>query len=201
MSSLFDPEKFNTMSFNQQSDIVDATIDIPSGNGVWGYQKKGYERPELLAPPQEASGGFLYLPGNVDPTLITNIVDLSRMLKQSKSYAIQVIDAPEGMESELGYMRKIVVASHFALRHMYNVVSEANYDKLPNQDINADELVNLFVADEQRKYGTHFGSLGLAGKFGGDGNYAQEDLGFGLAIENDYYGVISVWSRGWLCTK
>jgi hypothetical protein len=81
------------------------------------------------------------------------------------------------------------------------VITETDYDKMSHQPLDVSELVQKFVEDERKKYGTMFGNPKLAGKFGGDGHYTQEELGFGFAIENSYHKVISIWSRGWLCTK
>jgi hypothetical protein len=98
------------------------------------------------------------------------------------------------MEADLGYLRKLVIADRFALRFLYNSLSEAEYNSLPEQPLDVAELVKAFVADELVKYGTSFTSPDLDGKFGGDGDFAREKLSFGFAIENSHYKVISVWS-------
>lgn len=184
---------------------VDPTIDMPNGMSVYGFQKKGYGRPELLAPQQEDTGGFVFLDSRTPEAAIDALIGIAYMAsnehaKQTK-FGLQVLDAPEGMEAQLGYMRKIVIADRFALRHLYGSISESEYNNFPDQPCDVAEAVKAFMQDERGKYGTMFGNAALAGKFGGDGHYAQEALGFGFAIENSYYKVISVWSRGWLCTK
>lgn len=205
MASSFETFGIREMRFRQLDGVVDPTTDLPNGNGVYGYGKKRYDRPELLAPPQEESGGFLFLPGEVGPELIDQLVALAGLAstenRRQDRYGVQVIDAPEGMEGELGYMRKIVIADRFALLFLFRGITEGEYDTMPQQSLDVAELVKLFVEDERNKYGTGFGSPGLAGKFGGDGYFAQEALGFGFAIENKYHRVISIWSRAWLCTK
>lgn len=192
------------IQFRQADGVIDPTIGVPDGNGVYGLQEKGYDRPELLAPSQEAAGGFLFIPGDAPLELVDQLVSVAGLASEHRrrnQYAVQVIDAPEGMESELGYMRKLVIADRFALRHLYHSINDSEYNRMPEQPLDIAGVVKLFLEDERKKYGTLFGSAGLAGKFGGDGNLAQEALGFGFAIENSYHGVISVWSRGWLCTK
>lgn len=199
-------ESVNTSSIWAPGDeVVDPTIDIPDNSGVYGHYPKKYGRPEQLAPSQEDAGGFLFLPNSVKPEMLAQLVDIAGLGNTSwhvnNRYGLQVIDAPEGLEAQLGYMRKVVIADRFALRHLFGTINNHEYENYPQQPLDATEAVQAFVESERNKYGTLFGSPGLAGKFGGNGHYAQEELGFGFAIENSYYKVISIWSRGWLCTK
>ena len=41
----------------------------------------------------------------------------------------------------------------------------------------------------------------LRGLFGGDGDFAREELAFGFMVENDYHHVYRIWSRAWLVTS
>lgn len=186
-------------------EIIDPTVDIPNGNGVYGYQQKGHPRPELLAPRDEDTGGFLFLPTEVSPDAIDMLVALAGMgstgQKRMTMYSVQAIDAPEGMEASLGYLRKLVIADRFALRFLYHCLEEHDYDNFPEQPLDVADLIKAFVVDELGKYGTGFGSPELDGKFGGDSYFAREQLSFGFAIENSYHKVVSVWSRAWLVTK
>lgn len=188
-----------------ESGVIDPTIDTPAGNGVYGYQSKGYGRPEQYAPIHEAAGGFLFLPNDAPEEFVDGLVAISGLAstdyRRSNRYGVQVIDAPEGMESDLGYLRKLIIADRFALVSLYGCISEAEYDMLPEQPLDVAELVKAFMEDERKKYGTSYGAPKLEGKFGGDGYWAREELGFGFAIENTYTPVISVWSRAWLVTK
>ena len=183
-------------------ETVDLTVVVPDGNGVYGYEK-AHPRPELLAPRDEDVGGSFSSWG-VKDEVIDMLVGLSGMAstehRRFTDYAVQIIDAPAGLERELGYLRKIVIAKSFSMRFLFKQLVTDDKDT-PEQPIDVAELVKAFVKDEQGKYGTMFGNKNIAGKFGGDGHYSQESLGFGFAVENSYYGVISVWSRGWLCTK
>jgi hypothetical protein len=184
---------------------IDPSVDLPNGSGVYGFQNKRYRRPEQLAPPEEDSGGFLFIPARAPEALIDNLVEIAHMasnehVAQTK-FGLQVIDAPDGVQKELGYMRKIVIADRFALHFLYRSIDKHEYDNYPDQPCDVAECVKAFMQSEREKYGASFGNPGLAGKFGGEGYYAQEALGFGFAIENSYHKVISVWSRGWLCTK
>ena len=58
-----------------------------------------------------------------------------------------------------------------------------------------------FLVGQAREFGTGMGSPKLAGVLGGDGNFTQEKLSFGLMVENAYYHVYRIWSRAWLVTK
>lgn len=186
-------------------EIVDPTVDAPSGSGVYGFQAKGFPRPETLAPREEDAGGFLFLPANVSDELVSGLVGVSGLLASShawsKKYAVQVLDAPEGMEAQLGYMRKLVICGRMGLRFLFHSITEQDYSNFPDQPVTPEDLIKAFISDERSKYGLHFGNRKLAGKFGGDGNYAQEALAFGFSIDNSYHGLVSVWSRAWLCTK
>ena len=37
--------------------------------------------------------------------------------------------------------------------------------------------------------------------FGGDGDWAKEELAFGCMVENVDLGIYRIWSRAWLVTK
>jgi len=204
MTQPFESLGIQEMQFRQGTDSVDPTVDIPDNSGVYGFGEKGYGRPELLAPSEEDVGGFLFLPGTIQQETLHQLVYLAGMASTERvrqdQYGLQVIDSPEGLERQLGYMRKLIIANRFALRFLFRVVSEIDYDTI-HQPLDVEELVQKFVEDERKKYGTSFGGSKLAGRFGGDGDFAQEALGFGFAIENHYHKVISIWSRGWLSTK
>lgn len=205
MAQPFESLGIHEMAFTQSGDQVDPTVDVPNNSGAYGYAAKRYGRPETLAPVEEETGGFLFLPGTVQPDVLRQLVVLAGLgsteFRQANLYGLQVIDAPEGMERELGYMRKLVIADRFALRFLFRAIGETEYGGMPEQPLDAADLVVQFTEDERSKYGTHFGHHRLEGRFGGDGNFARESLGFGFAIENSYHRVISVWSRAWLCTK
>jgi hypothetical protein len=186
-------------------EVIDPTVDTPDGDGFYGYREKPYGRPEQLAPRQEAEGGFLFFRNDAPPEFTDSLVALAGLAgtqdRPRNQYAVQALDAPEGMEAELGYLRKLVIADRFALRFLYQTISSREYDTMPAQPVDIAGLVREFIADERKKYGIGFGVSGLAGKFGGEGHYAQEELSFGFSIENRYNGVVSVWSRAWLVTK
>lgn len=206
------PDLFETTGVHQaplidpcNGGIVDPTIDMADGNRVYGFQPKHYPRPELLAPVDEAAGGFLFLPGKVSDEFLSSLVELANVGDNEHyrrdRYGVQCLDAPEGMEASLGYLRKLVIADRMALRYMYRSIENTDDDSIPLQPLSILELVKAFVEDERRKYGTSFMNRSLDGKFGGDGYMAIEELSFGFSIENLYNGVISIWSRAWLVTK
>jgi len=205
MTNFFETLGVHESTVIASDEVIDPTVDSVNGNGVYGYQEKGYPRPESLAPPQEANGGFLFLPNDVPGEFTDTLVALTGLAGSAQrprtQYAVQAIDAPSGMEQELGYLRKLVIADRFALRYMYGSIAEHEYSTYPEQPLTVAELVRAFMKEEREKYGTGFGGFALSGKFGGDGEYAQEELSFGYAIENSYFGVASVWSRAWLVTK
>lgn len=205
MTEPFESHGIREIRFQQGGETIDPTIDIPDNSGMYGFSEKKYMRPELLAPSEVDAGGFLFLPGTVRPEMLSQLVALSGLgsneWRRQLQYGIQVIDAPQGMEQELGYLRKVVISGKYALRFLFNAITQEEYEQFSDQPLDVEEMVIAFIEDERGKYGTGFGSPKLAGKFGGDGYLAQEALSFGFAIENKYHGVISVWSRAWLVTK
>ena len=205
MPNLFESLGVEEGQIVRSFEIIDPTVGIPSGEAFYGYQDKGYGRPEKLAPKNEDSGGFLFFPNDVAPEFVNQLVALAGLAsvnsRRHDQYRVQALVAPEGMEQELGYLRKLVFADRFALRYLFNAISDEEYHTMPRQPVDVAEVVAAFLQEEREKHGTMFGSPTLAGKFGGNGHSAQEQLSFGFAIENSYYGVASVWSRAWNVTK
>lgn len=62
------------------------------------------------------------------------------------------------------------------------------------------EAMWAFVEHEKKEWGTFWGEK-LETTFGGDGDFAREDLSFGFMIENADEGIYRIWSRAWLVTK
>ncbi len=187
-------------------DPADLTKFAPHGNGVYGYQE-GMVNPLKTAPPQDDIGGFLHLGNGVTREEFDALMSITGVCprwvrengRQSHDYAVfyQESDNP-GRD---GYLSQVRIASKFALRFMFGSLAEAQYDSFPDQELSMSDALWGFMQNEKHKYGTGFGGAKLNGLFGGDGDFAQEELCFGFMVENNYHHVYRIWSRAWLVTK
>ncbi len=185
---------------NLQVQPGDLTQFAPYGNGVYGYQSSGRLNPLKGAPPQEAVGGALYFGNQIvqlDFEVLMRIVGVSD--RRSRDYSVFVAESDKPGED--GYLRQVRLVSKFALRFMFGAINDAEYERFPTQLLTMPETLWSFMQHERKAWGTSFGNPSLAGKFGGDGHFAQEELAFGFMVENDYHGVYRIWSRAWLVTK
>jgi hypothetical protein len=71
---------------------------------------------------------------------------------------------------------------------------------LPDQALEAGELLKRFVAEHVDRFGP-FGPESLGGVLGGDGDWAYERLSFGMMMENEYWQAYRIWGRAWLVLK
>ncbi len=97
---------------------------------------------------------------------------------------------------------RIVTSS--ALYLMYRAIDDAGSRAFPEQELTLREALWAFIEHEKERWGTSFTQdeeKGLMGLFGGDGDFAREQLAFGFMIENGDTGVYRIWSRAWLVTK
>ncbi len=187
-------------------DPADLTQFTPHGNGVYGYQE-GVVNPFKTAPPQDDIGGFLHFGNGMSREEFDTLMSITgvcpRWVKEngyeSRAYAVFYQESENPGRD--GYLAQVRIASKFALRHMFGSLAEADYDSFEDQELSISDALWGFMENERKKYGTHFGSAKLDGKFGGDGDFAQEKLCFGFMVENNYYHVYRIWSRAWLVTK
>lgn len=179
----------------------------PYGNGVYGYQDSKGSNPFTSAPPQEACGGIIYFGNGVskkdfEALMCIMEVQHSYVVKPLNDFA--VFTAESNQSGKDGYLAQMRIVSKFGLRFMFNALTEAEYEKFPEQEMTTIEALWSFIQNERERWGTSFqqdGNKGLQGLFGGDGNFAREELSFGFMLENNYYNIYRIWSRAWLVTK
>lgn len=180
---------------------------VPYGNGVYGYQDHKGSNPFTSAPSQEACGGVIYFGNSVskaDFEAFMRIMEVQPgyVVKPSKDFA--VFTAESKQPGKDGYLAQMRVVSKFGLRSMFGALTDAECEKFPEQEVTMVEALWSFIEQERKRWGTKFwqdGEKGLEGLFGGDGDFAREELSFGFMLENDYYHVYRTWSRAWLVTK
>lgn len=183
----------------------DLTKSVPYGNGVYGYQDRKGSNPFTSAPSQEACGGVIYFGNEVtkaDFTALMRIMEVQpkHVVNPSKDFA--VFTAESNQPGKDGYLVQMRVVSKFGLRFMFGALTDAEYEKFPEQELTIVDALWSFIEKERKRWGTSWmDDKGLGGKFGGDGYFAQEELAFGFMLENDYHHVYRIWSRARLVTK
>lgn len=187
-------------------DPADLTMFAPHGNGVYGHQE-GMINPLKTAPPQDAIGGFLHFGNGVLREEFDALMSITGVCSrweqenghQRRDYAV-FYDESDNPRKD-GYLSQVRIVSKFALRFMFRTLTEAQYHSFPDQELSMSDALWGFMQSEKHKYGTDFGGAKLSGKFGGDDDFAQEELCFGFMVENNYHHVYRIWSRAWLVTK
>ncbi len=173
----------------------------PYGNGVYGYQNQFSENPIKSAPSQEPSGGVIYFGNDVAKADFEAFIRLMEVDSDSKNYAVFIAESKQLGKD--GYLVQMRIVTRFGLRFMFGALTDVEYDKFPEQEQTIGEILWEFIKKECERWGTSFteDGKGLRGLFGGDGDYAREELAFGFMMENQYHGVYRIWSRAWLVTK
>lgn len=191
------------MNNHVKTDLSDLSQFAPHGNGVYGFQQ-GIPNPIVIAPPQDDKGGFLYFGNEVtqdDFFALMRITGVQEAYVENPSKQYAIFLQQSGQPGKDGYLSQMRIVPNFALRHLFGVITSEQYQAYPEQELSVREAMWAFMQIEKKKYGTGFGSQELDGKFGGDGDFAREELSFGFMVENSYYGVYRIWSRAWLVTK
>ena len=183
-------------------DPADLTKFAPHGNGVYGYQE-GMVNPFKTAPPQDEIGGLLHFGNDVSREDFDALLSITgvRRRHQRDTYDYAAFYQESENPGRDGYLAQIRIVSKFGLRFMFGSITEAKYEAFEDQKLSIPDALWGFMENERKKYGTHFGSAKLEGLFGGDGDFAQEELCFGFMVENNYYHTYRIWSRAWLVTK
>lgn len=191
------------MNNQVKTDLSDLSQFAPHGNGVYGFQP-GIPNPIVIAPSQDKIGGFLYFGNGVtqdDFYALMRITGVQEACVKNPSKQYAVFLQQSGQPGKDGYLSQVRLVSRFALSSLFGVISHEQFEIYPEQELTEREAMWGFVQTEKKKYGTRFGSPKLDGLFGGDGDFAREELSFGFMVENNYFGVYRIWSRAWLVTK
>lgn len=173
----------------------------PHGNGVYGLQRRNLN-PFKNAPSQDAEGGVIYFDNSVEEEDFDSLLNMLGVRKDERKYAVFMKESKNPGQD--GYLLQARVISDFGLRFLFGAIDSQEYDSFKEQKLRLDTFFHMFMLKECERWGTSFsqdGEKGLAGKFGGDGNYAKEELSFGFMVENSYHHVYRIWSRAWLVTK
>jgi hypothetical protein len=183
----------------------DLTNFAPQGNGVYGYQNPKIPNPFKAAPSEDACGGVIYFENSItkeDFYALMRILRIQEADTPQKDYAVYLAESESpGIDGYLSQMRLI---SRFGLQFMFGTLTQEEFEAFPEQSLTMVEALWAFIEAEKDRWGTSFGQdkeKGLRGLFGGDGDFAREELCFGLMLENNYNQICRIWSRAWLVTK
>lgn len=185
----------------------DLTKIAPFGDGVYGYQELFGGNPFKAAPPTQAEGGVLCFENGItrpDFEALMRITGVQPAIyvNPSKDYAVFTAESTKPQKE--GYLAQMRLVSKLGLQYMFGAIDDEEYEAFPDQELTMVETLWAFVEHERKRWGTSFyedGEKGLRGLFGGDGNYAREELSFGFMVENSSNDVYRIWSRAWLVTK
>ncbi len=179
----------------------DLTKFASYGNGVYGYQDRFGENPIKSSPSQEPSGGVIYFGNGVTKADFEALLRLLEVKTNHKDYTVFIAESEQPGED--GYLVQMRIVTKFGLCYMFGALTETEYEKFPEQQLSVSDALYEFLEKEAERWGTSFldDSKGLQGLFGGDGEYAREELAFGFMMENEYHGIYRIWSRAWLVTK
>ncbi len=172
----------------------------PFGNGVYGYQEPLALNPLTQAPPHEDAAGIIYFGNQIEEPDFTTLLKIMDVKSTDKDYAVFLEEAK--FPETAGYLVQIRIVTRFGLSCLFDALPDSEYESFPNQELTVQETLWTLINKEKERWGTScFENKGLYGKFGGDGDFAKEELSFGFMVENSYFGVYRLWSRAWLVTK
>ena len=180
----------------------------PMGNSCYGYQTRNDSNPFLGAPEQDACGGIVYFDNSItkaDFEALMRIMEVQSAHVSNPGKDFALFGAESEQPGKDGYLTQIRVVPKFGLRYLFGAIKdETEYNNFVEQQMTVVETLWLFIESERKRWGTSFTQdkeKGLRGLFGGDGDFAREELSFGFMLENNYYNICRIWSRAWLVTK
>ncbi len=172
-------------------DSIDAAFRT---TGYYGVDQRSAD-PILSAPSELPCGGTLYFDEHALGQHFSQVLDALGVHRRLTEYAVFTGQSDNTVRDR--YLEQARLVSHSALRQLFGVPAPA-VAALGPQNANLDEAIVSFVDGQRRRWSDPHA---LAGKLGGDGDWAKERLAFGLFVENGNWQVIRVWSRPWLMTK
>lgn len=193
----------NPSSKNQAIDPANLSLFVPQGEETYGYDLKADQNPFDQAPVRSGTGGTVYFDRPVlavfEPMLQCLGVTTINPNRQFAAF----FAASEDPKRD-NYLMQLRLVSRFGLRYLFKSIDEAEYQNFPEQPLNMIQACWEFVCRQREIWREGFWrdeQNGLAGLFGGDGDYQRESLSFGFTVENSYYNVYRIWSRAYLVTK
>jgi hypothetical protein len=194
---------FYTGIQNRILSATDLNKMAAQGNGIYGLQKQKIN-PFQVSPSQEPTGGVVFFDNDVtkdDFFALTRVMGIKESPKPEHANRYAAYFAESQFPKDDGFLCQLRLVDRFGLQFYFNELDNAGYNYFPAQELSQTEAYWAFIEQQKSKWGTAFDSPELNGKFGGDGNWAREQLSFGLMMENSYHSISRIWSRAWLVTK
>jgi hypothetical protein len=174
----------------------DSARSVAARGSYYGFHPHS-GHPFLGAPITECGGGTVYFAGDcerADFEVLLRMMGVEGRGRQFAAFARAAEDP--GQE---GYLTQLRLVSGFALKHMFGVREDPQFEALTAQSSSVLEVLWRFVEHFTQRH--RAGDYDLDGALGGDGDWASEQLGFGLMVENEYHSIYRIWTRAWLVTK
>lgn len=170
------------------------TVVMPWGGAaqrsVYGFQPPHID-PRLNAPLTAASGGTIYFSGDVPYESLAAALSIMGV-RGIRDYAAFAASSADTVNER--YLDQLRCVPYAALKQLFGAV----LGEVPlTQDLSVVEAAWAFIQAQKQKWDDAM----IARTAGGDGDWADERLGFGFHVENSYHGVYRIWSRPWLITK
>lgn len=175
----------------------------PEGTGIYGYQEPTPGNPFLSAPLQDDAGGAVYFGngiGRADFDVLMRVMGVTQLHSANPMRRFAAFTAVSEHPGKDGYLVQMRLVSDFGLKFLFGAIPDAEPGSFPEQALSMVDTLWAFVETQRAHWGTGYGE-DLEGLFGGDGDFAREQLSFGFLVENGYHHVYRIWSRAWLVTK
>ena len=163
-----------------------------------------YTNPMLNAPQDSGTGGVIYFENSLTRADLEGAMNTMGMVAFPGTPYNYVVYAREAEKpGEEKYLRQLRFISTLAMTHDFHALTDKEEREIHLKTLRVPlvDVVWNFIQGERAEWGTGFGAPKLDRLFGGDSHYAQEELSFGLMVENSHTGIFRLWSRAWLVHK
>jgi hypothetical protein len=176
----------------------DSLEDSLNAAGYYGLSDRSLD-PVRGAPLYDPDGGVIYFDADAPWASLETALSLMGVSLHEKDFVVFAGSSSDPQRDRYADQARIIQRG--TLRRTYGAGPDA--DALGPQSSTVGDFIQQFMAEQKKKWNQppYAFSPAMYGMFGGDGDYAKEELCFGFMVENAYLGVYRIWSRAWLVTK
>ena len=169
-----------------------------NGASYYGLSERSTD-PVQGAPLYDQAGGVIYFSADVPWTSLRTALSLIGVYLDETEFVVFAGSSGDPLRDRYADQARII--RRRTLERSYGAGPEV--EALGPQSSTVADFVRQFMAEQKKKWNhpDYVFSPGMDGMFGGDGDYAREQLCFGFMVENAYLGICRIWSRAWLVTK
>ncbi len=150
------------------------------------------------APRTHPAGGTVYFDRRIARDDFAVLLRVMGVHAAQNAFAAFESESTDPVKERFLVQRRIVPRS--ALSRVFGIADADVSDEWVHQPVDIAGALWSFFTAQSARWDTDRTSA-LAGTLGGDGDWASEELAFGLMVENTYHGIVRIWSRPWLITK